>query len=76
MIAIDPDIPAGRQWVEFAASPQSPNLRWELNGESFKASDGQVLWQPVLGRHQLILLDATGQELDRVQFEVRGGSMR
>lgn len=73
LIAIDPDIPAGRQWVEFAASPQLLDLRWELDSEILKADDGQVMWQPVFGRHQLILLDAAGQELDRVGFEVRGG---
>jgi penicillin-binding protein 1C len=75
LIAIDPDIPAGRQWVDFAASPQSPDLRWELDGEPLKAEDGQVMWQPVFGRHQLILLDAAGQELDRVTFEVRGNAL-
>jgi penicillin-binding protein 1C len=74
LIALDPDIPAGRQWVEFAASPQPPDLRWELDGEELKTDEGQVSWQPVYGKHQLILLDATGQELDRVGFEVRGGS--
>jgi len=73
LIALDPDIPAGHQWVEFAASPQPPDLRWELDGEPLKADDGQVMWQPVSGKHQLILLDAAGQELDRVGFEVRGG---
>ena len=73
LIALDPDIPAGRQWVEFIASPHSLNLRWELDGESIKANEGQVLWQPVFGKHLLILQDINMQELDRVQFEVRGG---
>lgn len=72
LIALDPDIPAGHQRVEFAASPQPPDLRWELDGKLMAADDGQVLWQPVAGQHQLILLDAAGQELDRVGFEVRG----
>ena len=76
LIALDPDIPAGRQWVEFAASPQTPDLRWELNGEELKTVEGQVSWQPVYGKHQLILLNAAGQELDRVGFEVRGSSVR
>lgn len=72
LIAIDPDIPAGHQRVEFAASPQPPELRWELDGELLQVENGQVLWQPVSGQHQLILLDAAGQQLDRVGFEVRG----
>jgi penicillin-binding protein 1C len=74
LIALDPDIPSGRQWVEFSASVQAKGLRWELDGEVLKIEDGQTLWQPVFGKHQLILQDANGQELDRVQFEVRGGS--
>jgi len=76
LIAIDPDIPAGHQSVEFAASPQQPDLRWELDGESLKEDDGEVLWKPVSGQHQLVLLDAAGQELDRVGFEVRGGLVK
>ena len=76
LIALDPDIPPGRQWVEFSANVQSNDLRWELNGDALVNEDGQVLWQPVFGMHQLILRDGAGRELDRVQFEVRGGSVR
>jgi penicillin-binding protein 1C len=72
LIAIDPDIPAGHQFVEFVASPQPLNLRWELDGEALQIIEGQVLWQPVSGQHQLILQGTAGQELDKVQFEVRG----
>lgn len=74
LIALDPDIPAGRQWVEFNASPHLAELRWELDGEPLWETDGQLMWQPQPGRHQLLLLDAAGQELDRVQFEVRGAN--
>jgi len=73
LIALDPDIPVGKQRVEFVASPQLSDLRWELDGEQLPEEEGQVLWQPVAGQHQLILLDAAWQELDRVGFEVRGG---
>jgi penicillin-binding protein 1C len=73
LIAIDPDIPAGHQRVEFGVSPQLPDLKWELDGEALAADEGEVLWQPVSGKHQLLLLDAAGQQLDRVEFEVRGG---
>ena len=81
LIAMDPDIPAGHQFVEFTASQQPLDLRWELDGEPMQknesqAGDGQVLWQPVSGQHQLILRDVAGQELDRVGFEVRGGAAR
>jgi len=73
LIAIDPDIPDRHQRVEFVASSQLHDLHWELDGNPLKADEGQVLWQPVAGHHQLLLLDAVGQELDRVGFEVRGG---
>lgn len=73
LIALDPDIPAGHQLVEFSASPQPSDLHWELDGEILRTDEGQVLWNPVAGYHQLILQDAAGQELDRVRFEVRGG---
>lgn len=72
LIALDPDIPAGHQLLEFAASPQPPDLHWELDGEELWSDEGQVLWQPVSGAHQLILQSAAGEELDRVRFEVRG----
>jgi penicillin-binding protein 1C len=72
LIALDPDIPAGHQWLDFSASPALPGLRWELDGERLTSQDGQVSWQPVSGQHQLILLDQAGQALDKVMFEVRG----
>jgi penicillin-binding protein 1C len=76
LIAIDPDIPAGHQLVEFAASPQPHDLRWELDGDALPTDEGQVLWQPKSGQHHLILQDVAGQELDRVGFDVRGGVAR
>ena len=76
LIAIDPDIPDGRQWLEFSASPPLAYLRWELDGEAIKSDEGQVKWRPIVGKHQLILQNASGQELDRVMFEVRGGAAK
>lgn len=72
LIAIDPDIPPGHQWLELSANPQPVGLRWEMDGERLKEVEGRVKWQPVFGHHQLILLDRTGRELDSVMFEVRG----
>ena len=70
IIAVDPDIPPGRQRVRFEASGGS-NLQWRLNGEALKSGE---LWQPLPGRWVLTLHDATGTQLDAVRFEVRGSA--
>ncbi len=72
LIALDPDIPPGRQWVDFEASTAQGNLRWELDGEAVLPQAGRVSWQPLPGKHELMLFDAAGQVLDRAVFEVRG----
>ena len=72
LIAVDPDIPAGHQRVEFLAKPVAVGLHWALDGETLTVVDGQVFWQPVAGQHRLVLSDAAGQEIDAVGFEVRG----
>ena len=72
IIALDPDIPDRVQRVRFAASPPLPGQRWQLDGVTVGVSDQPVLWAPQPGRHELALVDASGEELDRVRFEVRG----
>ena len=37
-------------------------------------ADQPVLWAPQPGRHDLVLVDAGGEELDRIRFEVRGAA--
>jgi penicillin-binding protein 1C len=71
ILAIDPDIPPGRQRVFFLArGPRE--LRWQLDGT--QAGTGpHVGWQPVPGSHELVLLDGAGREVDRATFTVRGG---
>ncbi len=72
ILAVDPDIPAGRQRVFFLAhGPQG--LRWQLDGEPLGTAGAHAGWQPVPGKHELVLLDGAGRELDRVTFTVRGG---
>jgi penicillin-binding protein 1C len=72
IIALDPDIPPEAQRVRFAASgPQAEGASWRLDGAPL-ARDG--FWVPVPGRHVLSLHDPHGRELDRVEFEVRGGA--
>ena len=74
IIALDPDIPDSVQRVRFLAAPQLPGQRWQLDGEAVGAPDQPVLWAPRPGRHDLVLVDAGGEELDRVRFEVRGAA--
>jgi penicillin-binding protein 1C len=72
IIALDPDMPDRVQRVRFVAAPQLPGQRWQLDGETLGAPDQPVLWAPQPGRHDLVLVDAGGEVLDRVRFEVRG----
>jgi penicillin-binding protein 1C len=72
IIAIDPDIPAGRQRVMFEAAPAAPGLAWRLAGVAIADERGRALWTPRPGRHRLALEDAQGRALAQVAFEVRG----
>ncbi|MBC8006429.1 MAG: penicillin-binding protein 1C [Prolixibacteraceae bacterium] len=74
IIALDPDIPDKVQRVRFVAAPQFPGQRWQLDGETLGTPDQPVLWAPQPGRHDLVLMNAKGEELDRVRFEVRGAA--
>lgn len=72
IVAVDPDIPAGRQRLFFLAhGPQG--LRWQLDGAILGTAGHRAGWQPLRGKHELVLLDGTGRALDRVTFTVRGG---
>ncbi len=74
IIALDPDMPDSVQRVRFVATPQLPGQRWQLDGEAIGMADQPVLWPPQPGRHDLVLVDARGEEMDRVRFEVRGAA--
>jgi penicillin-binding protein 1C len=67
ILALDPDIPATRQQLHFRASHLPAGAYWQLD-ESKQESDN---WQLTHGKHHLILHDASGHPLDRVDFEVR-----
>ncbi len=70
IIAVDPDIPAEAQRVEFQADGGAAGLQWRLDGEPVP---GAPFWRPVPGRWRLTLEDGDGAILDEVRFEVRGG---
>ncbi|MFL6582819.1 MAG: penicillin-binding protein 1C [Burkholderiales bacterium] len=74
IIALDPDIPPDVQRVRFVAVPQLPGQRWQLDGEALGPAEQSVWWTPQPGKHNLVLVDAIGLELDHVQFEVRGAA--
>ena len=74
IIALDPDIPDSAQRVRFMATPVLPGQRWQLDGATVGVPDQPVLWAPQPGRHDLVLVDAGGEELDRIRFEVRGAA--
>ncbi len=76
--ALDPDIPPAHQRLRFqhqghlgAAGP----ARWRLDGRPV-GQGPTVDWMPMPGRHDLQLVDAKGRVLQRLQFEVRGASVR
>jgi penicillin-binding protein 1C len=72
VIALDPDIPSPLQRVFFLARTHEKERLWKLN-ESLMGDAGKTAaWQPVKGKHQLLLLDHRGTVLDAVNFEVRG----
>jgi penicillin-binding protein 1C len=73
IIALDPDIPSGRERVIFLASPAVPGLQWRIDDVVLIAERGRADWKPVPGRHMLVLEDAEGKPLSSVRFEVRGG---
>jgi penicillin-binding protein 1C len=72
IIAVDPDVPAGRQRVVFEAAPAVAGLQWRLDDAVMPDVRGRASWAPRPGRHTLVLEDAEGRMLSSVAFEVRG----
>jgi penicillin-binding protein 1C len=67
ILALDPDIPPERQRLALRASHAPPGAWWQLDEARLAEPD----WPLVRGRHELILRDEAGAELDRARFEVR-----
>ncbi len=72
VIALDPDIPSELQKVFFMARAGEKDRQWKLNESLMEETGKTVGWQPVKGKHNLMLLDGQGMVLDSVAFEVRG----
>ena len=74
ILALDPDIPAGRQRVPFEARDAVAGQRWLLDGAVIGEATELLLWPAASGRHRLSLVAQDGRILDTVSFVVRGAS--
>jgi penicillin-binding protein 1C len=74
IVALDPDIPPARQRIVFEAEVHGASLRWLLDGEDHGPAADLLVWPPTPGRHALRLVDAAGETLDSLTFEVRGAA--
>jgi penicillin-binding protein 1C len=70
VLALDPDIPSERERVLVQASPADPTLQLFLDGRRLGSAKAPFLWAPLRGRHQLVLRDAEGRDLETVGFLV------
>ena len=75
VVALDPDIPPDRQRVLFSAKGASRGQSFALNSVVYGPATATTMWTPKPGTYYLSLLDAQGQQLDRVLFTVRGAPM-
>jgi len=71
IIAIDPDIPDAIQRVFFQAQA-GQGLTWQLDGAPLGRATADYSWRPVLGAHQLTLVDANAKTIASTAFQVRG----
>jgi len=76
VIAIDPDMPPAVQRLRFeAVSPVPAGAGWRLDGKRLGAARA-LPWAPWPGHHELALVDARGEALDTVTFDVRGAQAK
>jgi penicillin-binding protein 1C len=68
--AIDPDIPPKHQRLLLRARGV-PGAQWRIDGRPAGQGDA-VPWFPWPGRHRLALLNAQGQPVQTLTFDVRG----
>ena len=71
-IALDPDVPPGRQRLLLEADGAGPSWRWRLDGADLAQAAAPALWEPTPGHHVLELVDTSGAVQDGVTFDVRG----
>ena len=71
VVAVDPDIPLDRQVLPITIENARDGLCLTLNGKALPPLEGDLLWTPQPGYHELALLDAEGGQIDKVVFTVR-----
>jgi penicillin-binding protein 1C len=72
IIALDPDIPRGRQDIAFVANDGARGTHWTLDRRDLGPVNGVKLWPPIPGVHTLALVGTDGLILDTLTFTVRG----
>lgn len=75
IVAVDPDVPVGRQTLRLEARGADPGACFELDGVRLPGgcgASGSLLPLPAPGGHTLRLRDTDGRVLDTIEFEVRG----
>lgn len=73
MLALDPDIPADRQVIQFSARPALPGLKWQVDETIHNPENNEGLpWPPTPGAHNIQLLDGQNRVLDEMRVIVRG----
>jgi penicillin-binding protein 1C len=76
VIALDPDMPPAVQRLRFeAVAPMPAGATWRLDGRRLGAAR-PLPWAPWPGHHELALVDAKGQALDTISFDVRGAQAK
>jgi penicillin-binding protein 1C len=71
VLALDPDIPDGRERTLLEAEPRDAALALVIDGRAVGSAAQPVLWSLARGRHELVLVDAGGARVDAVGFVVR-----
>ena len=71
IFAVDPDIPPAAQRITF----EGERGAWRLDGRTLGVGE-RLRWAPWPGRHRLDLVDASGQTVQSVGFEVRGAGVK
>jgi penicillin-binding protein 1C len=72
VVALDPDIPPGRQRLFLEAAGGDAAHTLVLDGAPLGAADRMLPWRPHPGAHTLTLVDGDGTVVDTVAFSVRG----
>ena len=72
IVALDADIPPGRQRLALRTNAPAPgNWQWRIDNRPIAKAGTTVSWLPQPGQHSLSLHEANGNQIDMVRFEVR-----